>query len=243
MPQTMSQTPLPQATFFGLITGIIVLAGILGGLVNYFSTRKDDPKESSFRKSAVLGITAALLVPLFLNMISSNLLDSIRGDTSKAPDLSKVLVFLGFCLVAAISSTAFIKTLTDRVLKEAKEAKEVARQAEKTAAATQSAFQPILEKETESDASATMDVAITSDEQVVNPNERKILESLAKGKSFRTRQGLAKETGIARSDVVQMMDDLKARELVTDKWIVITPGQEPKRRWSITNKGRESIAA
>ena len=45
-------------------------------------------------------------------------------------DFSKFLVFAGFCLVAAISSRAFIKTLSDRILKEATEAKEKASAAE-----------------------------------------------------------------------------------------------------------------
>jgi hypothetical protein len=239
-----------QTTFFAVIGTVMVFSGFLGGLVNYFLSQKEDPAGSNLGKSAALGITAALLVPLFLNMISSNLLEAIRfgvpGADGKqaAPDLPKILVFLGFCLVAAISSTAFIKTLSDRILKEAKEAKNVARQAEKKATETQSVIRPILDKETEAEAEVPTDTnsALVAPQSAVDQNERKLLERLANGKSFRTRTGLAKETGIPRPEVEKMMDELKGRELVADQWIEITPGLKKKRRWYITNKGRSAIA-
>ncbi|HET8888761.1 MAG TPA: YEATS-associated helix-containing protein [Candidatus Angelobacter sp.] len=241
--------PVGQTTFFVVIGSIMVFSGLLGGLVNYFLSQKEDPEGRNFGKSAALGIAAALLVPLFLNMISSDLLDAIRKGIPGADgkpavaDLSKILVFLGFCLVAAISSTAFIKTLSDRILKEAKEAKNVARQADKKATATQSVIQPILDKETEAEVPTNANLALAATQPAIHPNERKLLESLAKGKSFRTRTGLGRETGIPRPEVEKMMDELKARGLVADQWIVITPGETKKRRWYITNNGRIAIGA
>lgn len=81
-------------------------------------------------ESIIIGVGASLMVPLFLNMISSNLLDVIRGTQTVPGDTSKLLVFFGFCLVAGISSRAFIRTISDRVLSEAKEAKQKARKAD-----------------------------------------------------------------------------------------------------------------
>jgi YLATT-like protein len=52
-------------------------------------------------RSVLVGTAASLLVLLFLNMISSNPVDLI-----KCGDDSKLLILLGVCLVAAISSTA-----------------------------------------------------------------------------------------------------------------------------------------
>jgi len=114
-----------QLSFLALVIVVMVLAGALGGLVNYLLQRKEEPESSNFWRSLALGWAAAFLVPLFLNMIASSLMSDIRTEPSKA------LVFLGFCLVAAISSTAFIKTLSERVLQEAREAKKVAGAADK----------------------------------------------------------------------------------------------------------------
>jgi hypothetical protein len=233
---------MPQIAFSVLIISVIAVAGILGGLVNYFLSRKDDPDGSSFGKSVTLGIAAALLVPLFLNMISSTLLDSIR-NSSGVVDLSKTLVFAGFCLVAAISSTAFIKTLSDRVLQEAREAKKVAHQADKKASEAQSAIQPIVEKETENAPSSETATALGASAPTVNESEKKLLQTLANGKwALRTRSGLSNDTGIAKPEVDKMVDDLKKRDLVDFKWIVDKNGGK-RQRWYITNEGRAAIAS
>ena len=236
---------MSQGTFIKTVVAIMVFAGFLGGLVNYFSGRRDDP-DSSFWKSITLGTAASLLVPLFLNMISSSLLESIRNGASGIPDPSKLLVFLGFCLVAAISSTAFIKTLSDRVLQEAKEAKKVARQADRKASELQSDIQPIVERETEAEPSggASGVGAMAAPKPAIgNENEKKILQQLADGKwVLRTRTGLAKDTGIAKAEVDAMMEDLKKRGLVGCKLIVPRLGDKKTKRWYITNMGRRPLS-
>jgi hypothetical protein len=234
---------MPQAAFIALVIGVILAAGLLGGAVNYFMTRKDDP-DGGYWKSATLGIAAALLVPLFLNMISSTLLDSIRSVTTGVVDLTKVLVFTGFCLVAAISSTAFIKTLSDRILQEAREAKKVARQADKKASDAQSDVQLIVEKETEAETSSNSDSGLKIAAIPVDENEKKLLQNLSTGRwVLRTRTGLAKESGIPKPEVDRMMDDLRKRRLVDYKWIHGRTEQEKKKRWYITNEGRQAISS
>src|SRR5205085_546681 len=152
----------------------------------------------------------------------------------------------GFCLVAAISSTAFIKTLSDRVLQEAREAKKVANRADKKASEAQSVIQPLVEKVTEDGpASSTTETftsaTLTAASPRINESETKLLQKLANGRwVLRTRTGLAKETGISKPEVDSMMDDLKKRELVGYKWLVGSGGQR-KKRWYITNEGREAI--
>lgn len=107
-----------------LVIAIMLGAGILGGVVNFYLTRPDDVPPPKLARSVVVGMAASLLVPLFLNMISSDLVTNIMDG-----DKAKPFVLLGFCLVAAISSTAFIRTLSDRVLAEAKRATKTAREA------------------------------------------------------------------------------------------------------------------
>ena len=59
----------------GIITLIIVGAGILGGLANYhrFDTNKGF-NGFGLRKSILIGLVAAATIPLFLEMLSSQLL-------------------------------------------------------------------------------------------------------------------------------------------------------------------------
>lgn len=229
-----------QAAFLAIIAGVMIFSGFLGGLVNYFVSRKEDPQGSSFLKSVILGVAASFLVPLFLNMISSSLLESIRTGGAA---ISNIAVFLGFCLVAAISSTAFIKTLSDRILQEAKEAKKEAREAKKEARETQSVIQPLVEKVTEEgEEDVTNTITATIPAVIAEDQERNLLSSLSSGRwVLRTRTGLAKETGIPKPEVITILDNLRKRGLVDYKFLVGRPG-EKKQRWYITNEGRAAIA-
>jgi hypothetical protein len=228
---------MTQTLFLCVLVSVIVAAGMLGGVLNYFLQRKDDPDGRSIGKSLTLGIGASFLVPLFLNMISSNLTEQIRGSAGTTADLPKILVFAGFCLVAAISSTAFIQTLSDRVLKEAQEAKKTAREAEKKATDAQSLLEPLLQKETERDSANTVSVSVLT----LDPNQMQLLKELAAGEwVLRTRTSLSKRTQLPKDQVDLMMDDLKKQGLVGSKIILGTFG-EKKRRWYITNQGREAI--
>lgn len=108
---------------------IMLFAGTFGGIINYYLDQENREKNkettrANYRKSIIIGIGASLLVPLFLKMISSDLADLSKMDPAT------IMVFFGFCLVAAISSRKFIATLSERVLQEVKEAKEKARETE-----------------------------------------------------------------------------------------------------------------
>lgn len=98
----------------------MIVAGILGGVVNYGLTRPEKMDYRNLFWSILIGTAASLLVPLFLNTISSSLLASILDGTAKSSD---VYVFFGFCLLGAIASKSMIQTLTNKILRTAEEAK------------------------------------------------------------------------------------------------------------------------
>ncbi len=103
------------------ITGI-VSAGILGGVINYYlknETKISDKEKRMYqvKRHIYLGIGASFLVPLFLWITQSEIRNNIESS------VSSFLVFIGFCLVAAISAEKFIQTLSNRILKEVKEIK------------------------------------------------------------------------------------------------------------------------
>ncbi|HVF44674.1 MAG TPA: YEATS-associated helix-containing protein [Pyrinomonadaceae bacterium] len=119
------------AWYVALLILIMILAGCLGGVVNFFQAKSDDPARADLRHSLVVGVAAAFLVPLFLQMISSTIL-----STGAANPL-ELFIFAGFCIVAAISSKAFISSLSERILKDVKEAKSASQKAEAAAADAQ----------------------------------------------------------------------------------------------------------
>lgn len=94
-----------------LILAIMVICGILGGLANFFlADRQGAPKAGEWRKYPVLGVVAALTVPLFLNMISSTLLEGAR---TKPIDF---YVFAGFCLIYVVASRRLFENVAQRLL-------------------------------------------------------------------------------------------------------------------------------
>jgi len=100
----------------------IISAGVLGGIINYYLENDNqitDKKKRSYqiRRHVYLGIGAAFLIPLFLWMTQSEIRTSIKTDSSS------FLVFVGFCLVAAMSAQKFIQALSNRILKDVKEIK------------------------------------------------------------------------------------------------------------------------
>ena len=86
-------------SFMFLILVIMIGSGILGGLVNFFlSENHKPPVWKALLGYCLLGIVAALTVPLFLNMISSNLLTVAQ----KKP--VNLFIFNGICLLFAVFS-------------------------------------------------------------------------------------------------------------------------------------------
>ncbi|MCP5268034.1 MAG: hypothetical protein H6943_03230 [Zoogloeaceae bacterium] len=94
-----------------IILGIMVMAGVLGGLANYFlSDRQGELSTRDGVKYATLGIIAALTVPLFLNMLSSNLLEAAR---TRPVDF---FVFAGFCLIYVVASRRVFENAANKLL-------------------------------------------------------------------------------------------------------------------------------
>jgi hypothetical protein len=105
-----------------ILIAIMLVLGGFGGFLNYlndFDTLENEQKSGRSRsKYILLGIGAALLIPLFLKMIESNII--------RSRDNLDYLIFAGFCLIAAIFSRRFISSLGDRIMEVAKKAQKAA---------------------------------------------------------------------------------------------------------------------
>ena len=98
-----------SVTFYIFVLGIMIISGILAGLTNVFLSENQKPRVlQAILGHCLLGIAAAFTVPLFLNIISSNLLVTAQKNPIN------LLVFNGICLIFAFvlcrfKEVAFIK--------------------------------------------------------------------------------------------------------------------------------------
>ncbi|MBS1189204.1 MAG: hypothetical protein H6R10_996 [Rhodocyclaceae bacterium] len=119
--QAALQVTPPSGAFDGhmlIIFAIMVGAGTLGGIANFFlSDRTGEPGRRDWFKYSVLGIVAALTVPLFLNMIASTLLEGAR---TKPVDF---FVFAGFCLIYVVASRRLFENVAIRLMSQIEQVK------------------------------------------------------------------------------------------------------------------------
>lgn len=93
---------------------IIVVFGALGGLVGHFIRREGEEGDSvkgkkALGRSIVIGIGAAFLVPLFLQLIDSQYI-------SEEIELKNVMMVIAFCVLTSIYSKRFISAISQKLM-------------------------------------------------------------------------------------------------------------------------------
>ena len=136
-----------MANHIFILATVMLLAGIFGGLVNYYLYGDKDPDAASLPRFLVVGVGASFLVPVVLDMVNSELVLESQGDPSR------LLIFTGFCLISALLSRFFIDNLSDRILSEAKTAKQRSEETQQNLRIIQSELLPLIDTETEQDLS------------------------------------------------------------------------------------------
>lgn len=222
------------------IATVMLVSGALGGLVNYFLSDAQDEKVLSWWQHVFVGVVAAFIVPLFLNMASGDLIDKIRGVDGKSPDYSKLFVLAGFCLVAAASSRAFIRSLSERVLQEVKSAKRKAEEAKVEAAEAKAAVAPFVEEEVPEEAPVQTKLTEQAREIDITSDEHAVLAAMASGSySMRSISGMAKDANLSKQAVNAALTTLIAKGYVGQG----KSSTSDQPRWFITQEGRTVAAA
>lgn len=103
---------------------IVLISGIIGGITNFFfsNTEKSFTYNNELKnngnfkwyellKAIFTGWSAALVVPVLLQAISSNLLSTSRTE----PTL--YLIIAGFCILGAVYADRFLQSVYDRIIK------------------------------------------------------------------------------------------------------------------------------
>ena len=144
----------------------------------------------------ILGVVAAFVVPLFLNMISSNLLDT--GQTRPL----NLFVLCGFCLLAAVFSRSFLANMYSRIVRQINELKKKADREE--------------DRETEPDETKDgKDLQSAIMEAGLSDNDANIMKVIAKGKyTYRSLTGIVKDSGLPKEIVKHALDILVTKRLI-----------------------------
>src|SRR5512136_543982 len=102
---------ITSASYIMLLVGIMILSGAFGGMTSAFLRKRgDQPFIMVFFKHTFIGIAAAMIVPLILNVFSSDLLDA--GQTKPL----KLFTLSGLCIFFALFSARF----TDSIFRDRK---------------------------------------------------------------------------------------------------------------------------
>ena len=213
------QTAISLPSYILILIGIIIFSGVLGGVANFHivETSKKPIDRKSVWGYVVLGVVAAFTVPLFLNMISSNLLEIGHSN------FLALFVFCGFCLVAAVFSKSFLENMYSKVIREVKEVKEE--------------VQELKEQESEPEMPTSSNAESKQEDSGLSEHERRVLFALGTGKySYRSLSGIMHETGLSKEIVKASLDSLVSQALVAQ-----TYGIDEQKLWFLTSSGKKLL--
>lgn len=217
---------------------IMIAAGLLGGVANYYlSERNTDraARERDWAKYPILGVISALTVPLFLNMISSNLLEAAR---TRPVDF---FVFAGFCLIYVVVSRRFFENVANRLLSQMDQVKrevgQIKQQGQQPLIVQRDELLPVVEAPAPAAAPAAAAPKAEPAKESLSYNDIEIMRALAEEHYvYGNLTGLTEKTGLARDLVSTRLTVLKNMGIIetriSDKNVL---------HWYVSPKGKQML--
>lgn len=232
------QTVLPVAemmsmdSFMFTLLGVMLLTGALGGLANYYLSERYANGQQEMTKYIVLGIVAALTVPLLLNMLSSNLIPMARANPYD------LFVFAGVCLLFVILTRRWFENLAQKLINKVQAVEEEVSQIKSLqtlaenitphSSAMTAAPTPTISTNEPPEASPT-------DLSKLGYNDIELLRAIGDGKyAYGNISGVAADAGLSRDFVNErlvVLKNLGLLELKIDEknvlhWYLATRGKQ-----------------
>lgn len=210
----------------GLIIILVSVSGLAGGIGNFFRFESNSEFQVfNFGKSVFQGLIAAFTVPLFLNMVSSDLMQF--KDTPV-----DYFVFIGFCLVASFFSNRFMTSVGDRIVQDLEKVKRKTDVIEEETKENSERVEVLMDEQTDGGSIATGQINL---EELGNdiPSElvEKIINSFKNEKfKFRTVEGISRESGLDDNKTKDLIEKLEQKEIVKRY-----RGRGGKRIYSLTD--------
>jgi len=195
----------------------MIILGVFGGVINYFRKNLPQKDNKELYKSLFIGTAASILVPLFLRMISSDLLEE--------PNILDYLVFAGLCLIASIFSTNFIDSIGKKLMDKVENVEM------KVITVEKNVDDITNEDEVQEDPELLEKYAL-------NDDEISVLSNLDIGKyTYRSISGLVNDTRLDRKFVKDTLEKLK------DINLAIEADRTKGIRWKISEIGKQYLAS
>lgn len=175
----------------------ILIFGTIGGLINWF---RDNTQESRWWKSILKGIGASLIVPLFLELVKS---DIVSVDQS---GWYNYFIFGGLCLITAIFSDKFIDSIGEKLIKKVEDVENTMNEIEDSKNEIDNADEIVFEN-------VTVENKDESEEDI-----RKVIRAIVNSKySYRTVMGIQKETGLDKNRIIEILVTLRENGTAASK--------------------------
>jgi hypothetical protein len=208
-----------SASYMVLIVGVMIISGALGGIVSALLSARDDRLFSGLIvKHTFIGMVTALTVPLLLNMLSSDLLES--GHIRPL----KLLTLSSLCIIFAVFSTRLLEGIFGSRLKDEGQSDQEVRQERE---------QPAIVVENTVKASHVS----SPDKARAMENQSKILRALADTQDAKMNLAdLMRNTEISQKDFDETLSLLMAKGAIAQ---VLSGGN--KLQLVLTARGRQQL--
>jgi hypothetical protein len=215
-----------------IILGIMVATGLLGGLANLFlNEREDHARWGAAVRHMVLGVVAALTVPLFLNMMSSHLLEATRLKSSE------LFVFAGFCLLYVVATRRFFENVTVRLLGQIEQVRREVKHLQYATERTPLPAAGTRPAEAEAAPEPAPVSIVELPRNAVSYGDIELMRAVAEGNAiYGANSGLAAKTTLPKEQVAPRLAALKAMGLIESKI-----DERNVVRWHLTPKGRSLL--
>ena len=217
------------------VATVILLCGVLGGTARYLAYLddiKEDFDSTAWARYSLLGIVAAAIIPLFLEVVSvgvnEGLVAKLLQATAPSQDVNG-LVLIGFCLLAGFYSRNFIESVADGTIKKADKAVATASNALREA---KEAAETVSEVQSDAIESAAQEARAGQD---VDVPELAVLRAMRdSGYKRPWPSTLAEKTEFDEPQVKEILSKLENKGLVQQR----RSSDEGKERWRIRTWGQ-----
>lgn len=218
-----------------LALGVMMVAGVLGGLANYYLAERQSGRSgrNDWRRYLVFGVVTALTTPLLLNMLSSNLLEGARTRPGE------LFVFAAFCLIYVVAARRVFENPAIYFQQQFEQLQEQLRRELDGMRRTQAELRERLEKAaaTASEAALEKPEAKSEPREVVTYNDVEILRALAdESYVYGNLAALTEKTGLGRELISQRLSVLKNVGLIDTRI-----NEKNVLHWVISSRGRQVL--
>lgn len=212
---------------------ILVVAGVLGGVANYFlRDREVEAQSRDWLRYPILGLVAALTVPLVLSMLSSNLIDAGRTNAGDH------LVLAGFSLIyVVLSRRLFDNTLNRLMTKTDKLGKDIDRLRQHVVKIETTPLPPSQSEPAEAGETSVPIPVEPAKKEVLTHADVELLRVIAQEDIvYGNLADLVDRTGVSRESVIHRVAVLKG-------WGALDTRMNDRQvlQWIVTPKGRQML--